>query len=101
MTINELRRLAEAAQQMPWEPSPADVPYSCRAEFKDAITPQTMLALLDVVDVAKKMNAIDRDNNGKMGDFLEACLSLRTALSLLGGKPDEVPGSDPNKNGGA
>lgn len=44
-----LRKLAELALPMPWE-KPEDVPFSCKHDFRAAITPAAYMELVDQRD---------------------------------------------------
>jgi hypothetical protein len=53
--INRLEELAKDAEHMPWEHSPADVPYSARQAFRDGCDPSTILRLVRVARLADKL----------------------------------------------
>jgi hypothetical protein len=55
--INRLEELAKEAEQMPWENSRADVPYSARQAFRDGCDPSTILRLVRVARAAKEHDA--------------------------------------------
>jgi hypothetical protein len=59
--LERLEELAKDAEQMPWEHSPADVPYSARQAFRDGCDPSTILRLVRVARAAKAH--IDSSNN--------------------------------------
>jgi hypothetical protein len=53
--LERLEELAKDAEQMPWEHSPADVPYSARQAFRDGCDPSTILRLVRVARAAKAL----------------------------------------------
>ena len=57
----ELRKLAEAATRYEWEPKDYVPPVICRMDFKDACTPEAILALLDRVEKAEKAMEQQKD----------------------------------------
>jgi hypothetical protein len=48
-----VRQLAEHAHMMPWDQSPADVPFDHRWNFHRAVTPELVCALYQAVDAAR------------------------------------------------
>lgn len=55
MNLDKLKELASDASQIPWEPSPSDVPLSVRWAFREAVRPEVVLALIEVAEKARAL----------------------------------------------
>lgn len=74
-----LEQLAKAAQMMPWDKSQADVPFSQRHAFQQAITADHYLELLESLQSIVKSLA-DQDDEG-MIEHAEPMIRARAAIA--------------------
>jgi len=76
----KLRKLAEAAQMMPWDKSQTDIPHSARWAFKEAITGDHYVQLLnqrdELLESLRKISTAE--NRRRMAEIARAAIAKAT-----------------------